>query len=498
MTPGPILLLDGITKHYPGVTANDAVDLCVQPGEIHALLGENGAGKSTLVKVLYGLVQPDAGRIEVEGHQVTITSPQQARALGIAMVFQHFSLFDAMTVAENVAVGVAGATPGQALNQRIEALSEQYGLALSPEALVADLSAGEKQRVEIVRALLQSPKVLVLDEPTSVLTPQEADALFETLRRLSADGTAIIYISHKLDEIRRLCQAATVLRAGKVVASCDPAQETAASLAEMMIGERVSAAAYPERQTGPIKLAVKDLRFNGIHVEALEVRSGEIVGIAGVAGNGQERLIEALSGEKRGMHQDSIRLNDQAMGTQSTRKRRQAQAAFLPEERLGHAAVPEMTITRNLFLTRNHERQFQRAGFIKNRALRKAAQAVVDAFDVRNASPKAIAAALSGGNLQKFVVGREIARKPEVFVVAQPTWGVDRGAAQTIHNALDRLARDGSAVLVISQDLDELRALCDRIAVIHEGTLTPTRSTQDWTEAELGLAMAGASEQVAA
>lgn len=493
-TQNALLRIDGLTKTYPGVVANDAVTLEVAPGEIHALLGENGAGKSTLVKALYGLVRPDSGTISVRGKAVEIGSPAQARALGIGMVFQHFSLFDAMSVSENIALGLKGAAPSRALNEKIRAVSDHYGLSLEPDALVGDLSVGEKQRVEIIRTLLQEPEILVLDEPTSVLTPQEVEDLFRTLRLLASEGKSVVYISHKLAEIRVLCDRATILRGGKVVDVCTPANETPSSLAEKMIGRRTAQVARGTGEHGDVVLELDLTDAAGLKHAAFRLRAGEIMGIAGVAGNGQGRLQSVLTGEAR-VRPDQIKLKGEAIGRISPQKRRKAGARFIPEERNGHGAVPEMSLSENIYLTRHQDAGHQTGGMIQTGRLRKTAKAVAEAFKVKQSGVDRPISALSGGNMQKFIAGREVATTPELLVASQPTWGVDSGAAAIIHKSLIDLADSGKAVLIISQDLDELLALCDKIAVICDGALSDTKPTADWTIADLGLAMAGASAE---
>ena len=352
-----LLSIDGITKAYPGVVANDAVSFSIGEGEVHALLGENGAGKSTLVKMIYGLVKPDAGKMTLRGAPFEPATPHAARQAGIAMVFQHFSLFEALDVAENVALGMEDPPPRRELARRIREVSETYGLPLDPARLVGDLSAGERQRVEIIRCLLQDPKLLIMDEPTSVLTPQEVDILFETLRKLSAEGTAILYISHKLEEIRTLCDAATILRLGKVVGSCNPREKSARELAEMMVGSTLHTPDKAGRSFGDIALHVSGLSvksanpfgtsLRNIH---LEVKKGEVLGIGGVAGNGQEDLLAVLSGETV-VAADAVKLGDRPVGHLGPNERRRLGILAAPEERLGHAAAPDMSLTENALLT---------------------------------------------------------------------------------------------------------------------------------------------------
>jgi len=499
-SPTPRLDLRGITKRFPGCLANDHVDLALLPGEIHALLGENGAGKSTLVKIIYGVQHADSGTLHWEGREVAISDPHAARRLGIGMVFQHFSLFDTLTVAENIALGIEDKTTSlKDLAVRIRAVSERYGLALDPGRHVFDLSVGERQRVEIVRCLLQDPRLLIMDEPTSVLTPQEVGRLFETLRRLAAEGCTILYISHKLEEIRALCDRATVLRGGKVVATCDPRKETARSLAEMMIGTSLST---PERAaaavTGAPRLEVRHLSTTTdvpfateLKDVSLEVRAGEILGIAGVAGNGQAELMAALSGETLIGDEGAVLIEGRPVGHLGPRARRELGLAFVPEERLGRGAVPELSLSENALLSGYAREPLVRSGMVHFGRARSYAEKIIDLFNVVTHGHRAEARSLSGGNLQKFIIGREILQKPKLLIVGQPTWGVDAGAAAAIHQALMDLARGGTAVLVISQDLDELFVLCDRISVLFHGRLSPSTPSHQTTVEQIGLLMGG-------
>ena len=495
-----------IVKRFGDFTANDRVTLRLRPGQIHALLGENGAGKSTLVKIMYGALQPTAGSLHWRGQPVAIPNPAAARRLGIAMVFQHFSLFEALTVVENIALAMRGAFDPAALGERIARVSSEYGLPLEPTALVADLSVGERQRIEIVRCLLQEPELLIMDEPTAVLTPQEADQLFVTLRRLARDGCAVLYISHRLEEVKRLCHDATILRLGKVVAEVDPQAETAASLARLMVGadvHEVDAAGHATDGT-PL-LAVTDLSLPaggpfGVALRnvALEVRAGEVVAIAGVAGNGQSELFEALSGERPVPTARTIAIAGHHCGTRDVTARRRLGASFVPEERLGHSAVPGFALAENVLLTRHaSDAGMVRAGFVDRSLTRRAAARVRKRFDVRTSHENPTASSLSGGNLQKFVVGRELDRNPQVLVINQPTWGVDAGAAALIRQVLSDMARAGAAVLVISQDLDEIFEIADRIAVISRGELSETCPAGAVDRERIGLLMAGAHEGAA-
>lgn len=495
----PRLALAHISKRYPGVVANDDVSLSVAPGEIHAVLGENGAGKSTLMKIIFGAVRPDGGDMHFNGEPVTINSPHDARNLGIAMVFQHFSLFDTLTVTENIALGLPAAQQGgmKELAERIRATAERYGLPLEPSRHVHTLSVGERQRVEIVRALLANPQLLILDEPTSVLTPQAVETLFVTLRQLADEGTSILYISHKLDEIRALCHHATVMRMGKVTGVCDPRQETAASLSRLMIGGEPPREARVAAHRGPVRLSVQQLSLprahafaTELHRIALDVHAGEIVGIAGVSGNGQQELLAALSGEDTRADNVSVQLGGKPVGRLDARQRRRAGLAFVPEERLGRGAVPGMSLSTNILLS-HQTPPYVRQGMISPKAATGLAGAVINRFRVKASGPEALARSLSGGNLQKFIVGREIESAPKVLIVAQPTWGVDVGAAAQIHNEILALKATGCAILVVSEELDELFAICDRLHVIAKGHLSPSVPTEIATREQVGLWMSG-------
>ncbi|MBI2254830.1 MAG: ABC transporter ATP-binding protein [Proteobacteria bacterium] len=496
----PLLILSGIVKQFPGCLANDHVDLAIMPGEIHALLGENGAGKSTLVKIIYGVQQPDAGEIVWQGTSTVIGSPSMARNLGIGMVFQHFSLFEALTVAENIALGINDKKLRKDLTARIVEVSGAYGLPLDPHRAVHDLSVGERQRIEIVRCLLQKPKLLIMDEPTSVLTPQEVEKLFATLRRLAAEGCAILYISHKLDEIRALCEKATIMRLGRVVAECDPRQESAKRLAEMMIGTSLKAPVHGRQadEGAATRLSVRNLNIKsdqqfGTDLKGIsfEVKAGEILGIGGIAGNGQNELMAALSGETLAEEPGTISLDGVAVGKLGPDGRRASGGCFVPEERNGHGAVRDMTLAENALLSGYRRRGLVQIGVIDDSRTTTFAGEVIRGFDVRTTGPKAEARSLSGGNLQKFIVGREILQKPALLVVAQPTWGVDAGAASAIHQALLDLAAQGAAIVIISQDLDEIMSIADRIAVIAGGRLSPAMPVASATVEEIGRLMGG-------
>jgi general nucleoside transport system ATP-binding protein len=500
----PLLQAIGITKLFGSFAANDGVDLDLYPNEIHALLGENGAGKSTLVKIIYGALQPTSGELRWKGKTTAIPNPAAARRLGIGMVFQHFSLFDALTVTENIALALP-ADMRKGLAATIERVSADYGLPLRANALVADLSVGERQRIEIVRCLLQSPQLLIMDEPTSVLTPHEADHLFVTLERLAREGCAVLYISHRLEEVQRICHHATIMRRGKVVAETDPAKETAATLARLMVGTEVLEVARPPAAVGPVRLSVGSLELPtadpfGVSLKGIsvDVHSGEVVAIAGIAGNGQGELFSALSGEQTVERPDAVVIDGREAGRLGITERRNLGAAFVPEERLGHGAVPGLRLSDNVMLTRHRTGdELVVTGIVRPHKALKIVHSVTADYDVRKDSANPAARSLSGGNLQKFVVGREVDRKPGVLVVSQPTWGVDAGAAALIRQALIDLARAGSAVLVISQDLDEIFEIADRIAVISRGHLSPAEPAATVTRESIGLLMGGVGEGAA-
>ncbi len=490
------LELRGISKQYPAVRANDGVNLRVLAGEIHAVLGENGAGKSTLMKIIYGAVQPDEGQMLWNGAPVAVKSPAQARALGISMVYQHFSLFDTLTAAQNVWLGLDKALKLPEVTARITEVAASYGLDVDPQRPVHTLSVGERQRVEIVRALLTRPQLLILDEPTSVLTPQAVDKLFVTLRTLAGQGCSILYISHKLDEIRALCTQCTVLRGGKVTGQVDPRTESNASLSRLMIGAEPPALKARAATAGAPVLAVHALRLDkpdefgmALHDIHFEVRAGEVVGIAGVSGNGQQELMAALSGEDPRAAPGSITLAGQDIAQASPRKRRKQGLHFVPEERLGRGAVPTLSLAQNTLLTRTEA--VSRTGWIASGRVQRLAEDLIARFHVRAGGAGAAAKSLSGGNLQKFIVGREIAANPTLLIVSQPTWGVDVGAAAQIRGELLALRDAGCALLVVSEELDELFEIADRLHVMAQGRLSPGVPVAEATVEQIGAWMSG-------
>ncbi len=492
----PRLALSGIRKAYPAVVANDGIDLAVLPGEIHAVLGENGAGKSTLMKVIYGVVTPDAGEIRWEGRPVEIPNPHAARALGIGMVFQHFSLFDTLTAAQNVWLGLDSALPLAAVARNIRAKAAEYGVEVDPERPVHTLSVGERQRVEIVRALLAEPRLLILDEPTSVLTPQAVEKLFATLRLLAGRGCSILYISHKLDEIRALCHSCTVLRAGRVTGVVDPRTVTSAELSRLMIGAEPPRLQHRAVERGPVALEARALALDrrdefGVTLDGidLEVHAGEVVGIAGVSGNGQQELLAALSGEDRRAPPGSIRLFGDPVARESPGRRRRRGLHYVPEERLGRGAVPTLGLAHNVLLTRREP--VRAGGWLDLGRMTAMTRAIIARFNIKAGGPAAAARSLSGGNLQKYIVGREIDARPRVLIVAQPTWGVDVGASAQIRAELLALRDAGCAVLVVSEELDELFEITDRLYVIARGRLSPPIATAAATPDRIGQWMSG-------
>lgn len=497
----PLLEAKSVTKKFGDFTANDKVDFAIQSGEIHALLGENGAGKSTFVKMVYGVLQPDEGQFFMDGQPVTMTGPQAARQMGIGMVFQHFSQFASLTVAENIQLAMDGAESLEALSARIESLSADYGIPIAADKLVADLSVGEQQRVEILRCLLQSPKLLIMDEPTSVLTPQETEQLFQVIRQLADEGCAILFISHKLDEIKALCRSATILRGGRKIDTVDSQNHSTRQIAELMVGTSISDIQNDYRAKGtkdifhvtslnrpadgPFDVPLKDISFS--------LSEGQILGIAGIAGNGQDELMDALTGEWRDAGQiEALHIDAHDLRALSPEQRRQLGVGFIPEDRNGHAAVPSMRLTENALLTSHAGAEFVKKGLIQTENLEKQAADIIAEFDVRVPNENPQASALSGGNLQKFVVGREIIKAPRILIVSQPTWGVDIGAAMLIRRALIKLAEQGSAIFLISQDLEEIFALSTHIAVLHHGHLSPSFPIEEMTAEKVGLLMGGA------
>lgn len=497
-----LLELIGVTKRYPSIIANDGIDLKLRKGEIHAVLGENGAGKSTLMKLIFGVVSPDEGSIRWKGEEVSIADPAHARSLGISMVFQHFTLFETISVAENIMLTVPGTNAE--ISERIVRTSKEFGLPIEPQALVHTLSIGERQRVEIIRCLLQDPSLLILDEPTSVLPPPSVEQLFVTLRALSDRGISILYISHKLEEIRSLCHSATILRQGRVTGSVIPATKTAGELARLMIGKDLPTTKHPPaKEGGPVGLRVNRLSTTrsdpfAINLDnvSFEVRAGEILGVAGVSGNGQSLLTRLLSGEETLPEQQkgAIELLSEPVGHLHAAGRRDKGLAFVPEERLGRGAAPSLSLSDNAFLTA-HRRGMVQSGLVRGLRRDKFTDDCIVDLDVRCSGRLATAASLSGGNLQKFIVGREIYTSPKVLIVSQPTWGIDVNAAAMVRQRLIDLRDSGVAILVVSEELEELFEISDRIAVMFKGKLFDAVPTRGTSVEAVGRMMMGVSER---
>ncbi len=494
------LELQNITKSYGDLKANNDVSLSIKPASIHALLGENGAGKSTLVKVIYGSLQADSGQMHWCGEVYSPKSPFDAREQGIAMVFQHFSLFESLSVAENIVLGLDGVVLDDKFTEQIIQYSKQYGLDINPQQVVGDLSVGARQRVEIIRCLMQNPKLLIMDEPTSVLTPQEVTDLFVTLRKLAEDGCAILYISHKLEEVRQICSQASILRGGQLVQNCNPQDHDKQKLAEMMIGKKLIQLARSNITTGQNIFSINNLNRKSedmfgvdLHDISLAIKEGSIVGIAGVAGNGQDELMQLLIGEVEAPT-DTLVFKGEDIGQLNSHQRRQLSIFFIPEERLGHGAVPDMGLNENMLLSRPQQSEMTSYGVINWHNVEKLTQQVIDDFNVQTRSSKMLAKSLSGGNLQKFMVGRELIQNPELLIVSQPTWGVDAGSENNIHQSLIALADQGSAILVISQDLDEILTLCEQIHVLSEGKLSNAVNMHDNGIEKISQLMVGSEE----
>src|SRR5213592_280668 len=504
-----VLELRGITKRFPGVVANDHVDFDLRQGEVHALLGENGAGKSTLMNILYGLYHPDDGRILLKGEPVRIHSPRDAIARGIGMVHQHFMLIPVMTVAENIVLAIEPSKAGVLLDygaarRRVRQLSEYFQFAIHPDARVEDITVGQQQRVEIIKALYRHADILILDEPTGVLTPQEAHELFEFLRRLTREGLlSVIFISHKLNEVLEVADRITVLRRGKVIETVPRAGATQESLARMMVGREVLLRVdkTPSTPADPV-LSVHDLHAaddRGLEVVrgvSFEVRGGEIVGLAGVDGNGQSELVEALTGLRRPASGE-IRLVGNDVTGASAAKILDLGLGHIPEDRQRRGLVLEFSLAENLALHDFDKAPNARLGWLYPKRLIAAARKLLQQFDVRGGNPQTRAAALSGGNQQKVVLAREISRDPRVLIAAQPTRGLDVGAIEFVHRRLVEARDAGEAVLLVSLELDEVLSLSDRILVIYEGQIVGEYGG-DVTEEELGIAMTGGGRREAA
>jgi ABC-type uncharacterized transport system ATPase subunit len=471
----PLVVMEHVSKLFPGVVANDDVTLDLREGEVHALIGENGAGKSTLMRVLYGLYPPDGGRITVRGNEVKIGSPRDAIALGIGMVHQHFVLVDPFTVAENVILGMEGGPilDKEGSEAKVAELARSYGFQIDPSAIVENLSVGEEQRVEILKALYRGVDILILDEPTAVLTPAESAELFENLRRLRGDGKTIVFISHKLGEVLDIADRITVLRRGVVVGETTPAETSKAKLAEMMVGRPVLfRLEKPEVEPGEVALRLDDLRGGRLRGVSIEVRRGEIVGVAGVEGNGQRDLADAIMGLRQ-LDGGRIELAGRDLGALSTEEIRDAGVAFIPEDRQEQGLVLDMTLWENTVLGRHDDDEFSgRFGVLLLRKIKDLAQRLIKEFDVRARTIEVSARTLSGGNQQKLILARELETDPAMLLAAQPTRGLDVGAIEFVWSQILEQKAAGRAVLLISAELDEIYALSDRIVTLYEGRIT--------------------------
>ena len=493
--------MEGIVKRFPGVVANDHIDFEVHAGEIHALLGENGAGKTTLMRILYGMFPPDEGKIWINGGEAPFNSPADAIGHGIGMVHQHFMLVPSLSVAENVALGLPSSRGFLldlgVVSQRIEELSERYHLPVHPEAMVWQLGVGEQQRVEIIKALYRGASLLILDEPTAVLTPQEAEQLFEVLREMRKDGKAVVFISHKLKEVTELSDRVTVLRNGSVIGTVKTADTNSNALAKLMVGRDVRLTMEPVlSQPGPLRFELKDvwaksdrglMALQGVN---LEVHAGEILGVAGVSGNGQSELEEVIVGT-RTMEKGSIVLEGQDISPLSPDKRAELGLSTIPEERMRDGAVREMSVWENLLLEDHGKEPFARGPFLNAGMIRAHCEDLVSEFDIKAPSLDTELRHLSGGNIQKLILARELCRTPRVLLAAQPTRGVDIGSTEEIHQRLLQQKQGGMAVLLISEDLDEILDLSDRIAVIYEGRIMGILKREEASMEKLGLLMAG-------
>jgi ABC-type uncharacterized transport system ATPase subunit len=502
-TMTPVLRVEGITKRFPGVLANDHVDFELYPGEIHALLGENGAGKTTLMNILYGLYSPDEGKIYRNGHQVALNSPKDAIALGIGMVHQHFMLIPVFTVTENIMLG-AETVRGGRLDRRLVAeqvreLSKRYGLDIDPNAYVRELPVGVQQRVEIVKTLYRKAEILILDEPTAVLTPQEVEDLFRIMRELVNQGVSIIFITHKLKEVLAIADRITVMRAGRVIGTVKPHETNEAQLAAMMVGREV----ILKVEKGAAKPGEKVLEVNDLHVQdqrGLEVvrgvsffvRQGEILGIAGVQGNGQTELVEALTG-LRPPTGGRIILDGSDVTGKPPRPIIESGMAHIPEDRLRHGLVLSYPVADNLVLCTYYQSPFAINGILREQAIDENARNLVQRFDVRTPSVYVPTSTLSGGNQQKVIVARELSRPVQLLIANQPTRGLDVGSIEYIHRQIVNMRDQGVAVLLVSAELDEIMSLSDRIAVMYRGQIVGTVDADQVTREELGLMMAGAT-----
>jgi ABC-type uncharacterized transport system ATPase subunit len=504
MTDGPVAELRGIVKAFPGIVANDHVDLALGGGEVHALLGENGAGKTTAMSILTGIYRPDAGEVFIDGREVHWRSPRQAIEAGIGMVHQHFRLVQPFTVAENILLGAEGGfrLERSEVESEVADIAGRYGLHVKPSARIWQLSVGEQQRVEILKTLYREARILILDEPTAVLTPQEAERLFHTLRQMAAEGRTVVFITHKLDEVMSVADRVSVLRGGKRVATVDRAETNKSELARLMVGRDVSFRIDREAgAVGEVRLrvdglsAMGDLGLKAVDDVSFEVRAGEILGLAGVAGNGQRELTEAIAGI-RPIDSGRIEIGGKEVTHASTSKRIRSGLAYVPEDRLGVGLVGSMDATANAVLKRVG--RFSNGPFFDHRAADAATEGLVQRFDVKMSTLKAPVRLMSGGNVQKLLLARELSSDPSVLLAAQPTAGLDVGATQSVREILARQRDEGTAVLLVSEDLDELLALADRVAVMYEGRVMGILEIATADRERIGLMMAGTAGEAEA
>jgi len=501
----PLLEMEGITKEFPGVLANDKIDLTLEKGEIHALLGENGAGKSTLMNILYGLYQADSGSIKINGEIQKIEEPNDALNLGIGMVHQHFMLIPQFTVVENLILGAEPRKNSVFMDmseavKKVKAVSEEYGLSVDPYARILDVSVGMQQRVEILKALMRGADILILDEPTAVLTPQEVQELFVVMRNLRQLGKSIIFISHKLEEVMEISDKVTVIRRGKLIGSVDTCQTDVNELARMMVGRDVEFTVNKKPATpGPELLRIQDLHvlddrgLSAVSGVSLSVRAGEILGVAGVDGNGQDELIQAITGMRKPIS-GKIMLKNKDITHFLPRDVFESKLVHIPADRLRHGLITNFTIAENIVLRNYYTRPYSERSVLNWDAIKKEAQNLIKEYDIRTPNEDIAAQSLSGGNQQKVIIARELSQDPEFIVAAQPTRGLDIGAIEFVHRRLIKARDDGKAVLLFSLELDEILALADRIAVIYEGKIVGVIDKEEATEEKLGLMMAGISQ----
>lgn len=503
-----IIEMLNITKEFPGIIANDNITLRLKRGEIHALLGENGAGKSTLMSVLFGLYQPEQGEIRKNGQVVKINNPNDANSLGIGMVHQHFKLVEIFSVLENIILGVEPNTLGflqkKKAKEKVMELSKQYGLEVNPDAIIEKISVGMQQRVEILKMLYRDNEILIFDEPTAVLTPQEIDELMEIMRRFAREGKSILFITHKLNEIMAVADRCTVLRKGQYVGTVDIKDTTKEELSRMMVGRDVNFRVQKEKSTpGSVVLSVKNIsvpsktsKKNAVNNVSFEVRAGEIVCLAGIDGNGQTEFVSALTGLEKHTN-GTITLCDKDISKASVRTRSKSGMSHIPEDRHKYGLVLDYSLEDNLVIQRYWQPEFQRYGFIKRKAVRGYAERIIKQYDVRSGQgPITIARSMSGGNQQKAIIGREIDKEHELLVAVQPTRGLDVGAIEYIHKQLVARRNAGKAVLLVSLELDEVMNVSDRILVMYEGEIVGELDPKNTTVEELGLYMSGAKRNL--